>query len=253
MNKINSRGFSGLAVFLMLAIFSIIGVTGWYVYSSRKTAGGPSQAQSITNFEQCVAAGNPVMDSFPEQCAANGQTFTKEVIDNQAFNGAGWQDVTSSKGAFTVSIPEGWEDLQSAKEFDGLIIKGEKQPTAKVGQKVAVAEIENFCCHGPNVFRIDIRDNDQVAEPVGTTTDIAIPNGDKSNSLKGKRYVFEYTKDDAGEGLGGQRIKGDRDYVYIFNLANERVLHIAYSVFAADPRNQIETVDALVQSIRANQ
>jgi len=36
----------------------------------------------ITNFEECVEAGNPVMESYPRQCNANGQTFT-EVINEQ--------------------------------------------------------------------------------------------------------------------------------------------------------------------------
>jgi|GEM_PF-4040588 len=34
--------------------------------------------QPITNFDECVAAGNPVMESYPEQCRANGQTFVNE-------------------------------------------------------------------------------------------------------------------------------------------------------------------------------
>ena len=34
----------------------------------------------INNFEQCVAAGNPVMESYPRQCRANDQTFV-EVIE----------------------------------------------------------------------------------------------------------------------------------------------------------------------------
>ena len=33
----------------------------------------------ITNFEECVAAGNPVMESYPRQCSAYGKTFV-EVI-----------------------------------------------------------------------------------------------------------------------------------------------------------------------------
>jgi len=33
----------------------------------------------ITNFEECAAAGYPVMESYPRQCAANGQTFTEEA------------------------------------------------------------------------------------------------------------------------------------------------------------------------------
>ncbi len=36
-------------------------------------------APKITSFEECVAAGNPVMESYPRQCAADGQTFVEEV------------------------------------------------------------------------------------------------------------------------------------------------------------------------------
>ena len=38
--------------------------------------------KKITNFEECVAAGNPVMESYPRQCRTeDGQTFT-EVISH---------------------------------------------------------------------------------------------------------------------------------------------------------------------------
>lgn len=33
----------------------------------------------IKNFEECVAAGNPVMESYPRQCRANNQTFVEEI------------------------------------------------------------------------------------------------------------------------------------------------------------------------------
>ena len=36
--------------------------------------------QPITNFKECVAAGNPVLESYPRQCRANDQTFV-EVIE----------------------------------------------------------------------------------------------------------------------------------------------------------------------------
>jgi hypothetical protein len=29
----------------------------------------------ISSFEDCKNAGNPIMESFPEQCSANGRTF----------------------------------------------------------------------------------------------------------------------------------------------------------------------------------
>ncbi len=37
------------------------------------------EPMNITNFEECIGAGNPAMESYPRQCQANGQTFT-EVI-----------------------------------------------------------------------------------------------------------------------------------------------------------------------------
>ncbi len=33
----------------------------------------------VTSYEECVAAGFPIMESFPEQCNANGQSFTRDV------------------------------------------------------------------------------------------------------------------------------------------------------------------------------
>jgi len=43
---------------------------------------GQKQPKAITNFEECVAAGNPILESYPRRCQAkDGQTFT-EVISN---------------------------------------------------------------------------------------------------------------------------------------------------------------------------
>ncbi len=35
--------------------------------------------QEITSFEECEAAGNPVMESYPEQCRAGDKVFTREL------------------------------------------------------------------------------------------------------------------------------------------------------------------------------
>ncbi|HRN70959.1 MAG TPA: Gmad2 immunoglobulin-like domain-containing protein [Candidatus Woesebacteria bacterium] len=37
------------------------------------------QIAQVTNFEECVTAGNPIMESYPAQCHANGQTFTQDI------------------------------------------------------------------------------------------------------------------------------------------------------------------------------
>ena len=37
------------------------------------------KAPKITNFAECAAAGNPIMESYPRQCASKGETFTEEI------------------------------------------------------------------------------------------------------------------------------------------------------------------------------
>jgi len=46
------------------------------------------QKEIITNFEECIAAGNPAMESYPRQCRdpISDRTFV-EVIDNQIIGG----------------------------------------------------------------------------------------------------------------------------------------------------------------------
>lgn len=41
----------------------------------------------ITNFDDCVKAGNPVMESYPRQCNADGQTFTEEIKEDMIVGG----------------------------------------------------------------------------------------------------------------------------------------------------------------------
>lgn len=37
------------------------------------------ETAEIANFAECVAAGNPVMESYPRQCRANGKTFVENI------------------------------------------------------------------------------------------------------------------------------------------------------------------------------
>ena len=39
----------------------------------------PAKTTEITDFESCAEAGNPVMESYPRQCSADGKTFTEAV------------------------------------------------------------------------------------------------------------------------------------------------------------------------------
>lgn len=71
-----------LAVFGLLILFGLFG----YVYSQR--ADLPASGERISSFEECVAAGNPVMESVPRKCTitfdgdfAYGQSFVEQVLE----------------------------------------------------------------------------------------------------------------------------------------------------------------------------
>ncbi len=64
--------YSLVTVFILI----ILGVF-WFVSRKEVPASVP-----VTTFEECVAGGNPVMESYPRQCSSGGQTFV-EVIGNE--------------------------------------------------------------------------------------------------------------------------------------------------------------------------
>ncbi len=41
--------------------------------------GDDAVESEVSNFEECVAAGNPVMESYPRQCASNGETYVENI------------------------------------------------------------------------------------------------------------------------------------------------------------------------------
>jgi hypothetical protein len=59
---------------ILLIVVTAILLSSWYFLTK-----SPSKAEEITNFQECVKAGYPVMEIYPEQCRTpDGKTFTKE-------------------------------------------------------------------------------------------------------------------------------------------------------------------------------
>jgi hypothetical protein len=84
---------------------------------------GPGASRSVAiilSFEDCVAAGNPVMESYPEQCRTpDGQTFVRDIRGNQ---GPCIQVITYARNPGTgriaefptpCDVPPGWEIVSS--------------------------------------------------------------------------------------------------------------------------------------------
>ncbi len=57
----------------LVIILVLIGVSVWYVFLGRKVS-------VITTFEQCAAAGYPIMEKYPAVCrTSDGRTFTQQI------------------------------------------------------------------------------------------------------------------------------------------------------------------------------
>lgn len=76
--KLRQNGFGAVRFLLIFVLIGLLGGVGWYVYQKRPVANKTATTPTITNFEQCKAAGNPIMESYPEQCVADGKTFVNE-------------------------------------------------------------------------------------------------------------------------------------------------------------------------------
>ena len=60
-----------LSVIIIVLIIILFGL--WWQSST-------SKPNTVTNFEECVLAGNPILESYPRKCINKGQMFT-EIID----------------------------------------------------------------------------------------------------------------------------------------------------------------------------
>jgi len=69
------KNFVVIVLSSVLVVFAIVFLIMPKVRENREE----SNVSMVTNFEECVAAGNPVMESYPRQCRHNGQTFAEEI------------------------------------------------------------------------------------------------------------------------------------------------------------------------------
>lgn len=72
---------------LLLVLLVVLGGVAYYYkfYQTTPPVSNENQnipVSTITNFDECAAAGNPVMESYPRQCRADGKNFI-EYIGNE--------------------------------------------------------------------------------------------------------------------------------------------------------------------------
>lgn len=88
--------------YLPAALVSLLFVGAGCTMSST-TPPTPAPRVDVTSFETCVAAGNPVMESYPRQCRAGGTTYVENV--GNAVDKTDLIQVTTPAPNATVSSP----------------------------------------------------------------------------------------------------------------------------------------------------
>lgn len=83
--KSSSRLIIGI-VFGVIVI-GVVGAALWWNFAPH------SNTSTINSYDECTAAGNPIRETYPEQCAANGKTFTRDISGDVKSN-----EYTSGKG-----------------------------------------------------------------------------------------------------------------------------------------------------------
>lgn len=62
-----------LVVLVIITIFIVM------IYSLNKKEEPKPEVKNITNFQECAALGQSIMESYPRQCNFNGQTFIEDI------------------------------------------------------------------------------------------------------------------------------------------------------------------------------
>jgi hypothetical protein len=238
----NQSGFGYVQVVLVFLIVGLIGCTGWYIFANQKDsdAGNPSQsAKSISNFDECVAAGNAVMESYPEQCSANGQTFTKQIT-SQKDETEDWLLFTPENKAYSVRIPDGWSGVSLNSN---LYVRSAKNLAYSPGTKAIIENLKEGGWDGPSPFAL--------YNP-GSYADQIVREGNEVGTIKTKAglsaHKFVFTQTTEPEAIG--YMKGAKVYNYYFD-ADGKFLQFSHVVNPGDS-DQSGLVEKMIASLTIN-
>jgi len=149
--------------------------------------------QEITNFDQCVKAGNPVMESYPEQCKANGKTFVNEIekedVKETVKNGTIVEEI--------IEIKENKTEIKIETKAEEVVVEEE----IKMGNRHAIIET--------NMGTIEIELFEDKA-PITTDNFITLAEKGYYNGIIFHRIIPDFMiqgGDPTGTGTGGPGYK----------------------------------------------
>lgn len=73
-----------LVIILLIAVLVGGGILAYFYFNPMSSNGG-GNVNTISNFEECAAAGYPIIESYPRQCRANGINFIEQIDDDRRY------------------------------------------------------------------------------------------------------------------------------------------------------------------------
>ncbi len=193
----------------------------------------------ITDFETCVAAGNPVMESYPEQCSAGGQTFanTKQEQASNGMDSDTWISYTSQQQNYRIKLADGWK--LETNEGDNRIFTEFNENLKPVPGVSAVVTV-NAAINSPSTgFVIDYADYQEVL----------VANAEKQPSILTKegleinKYYYKQAESVPGSGI----LKGGHSYTYLIRNEDKQLV-VTYTV-QPNEVDYVDTVERVLETI----
>lgn len=67
------------SISIAIVAFIVAGILFWLLLANIFENSDKALDKRITNFDECIADGNPVMESYPRQCRAEDKTFVENI------------------------------------------------------------------------------------------------------------------------------------------------------------------------------
>ncbi len=151
---------------IKIAVAVLVLLVAVYVLRASRQA----EAQ-VTNFDECVAAGNAVMESYPRQCIHKGKNYT-EVIENMP---------TSADNAPPGSI-HNLPVTEAVSKVRSLVALNTNTPVGEVIIMTAFEKEWSDSCFG-------------LGGPAESCAFVVTPGYEVTVAAKGKEYIYRTNSD----------------------------------------------------------
>ncbi len=241
--RTSQNGFTAIEAVLVTIVIGLLGISTWLFYEryQQKATVIDNQISQINSFEDCAAAGNPISQTFPEQCRADGKTYTK--MDDSSNETSDWLVYTSPNKEFSVQLADGW-NLTSSESGLSLYTFSNENTNLTIGSRAIIS---------PSQGGRDGRSGFFMNYVTQSTDQINTP-GTKQSSLKTADglEISKYFWVVSGYQNGGPGVaNGDSQYTYVLRKSPTQTIVVDYS-FQTGQADHSLTIEKVLKTVRFN-